>query len=52
MINTKASSQVGNSLQLSEAKERMVGIDGRVEGHHYDNPILNAMTCDVKFPDG
>ena len=44
--------QMSNLLQKLEVKIKIFGIDKRLVETYDNNPMINTITCVVKFPDG
>ena len=52
LLNAEVLLPQGEDMRLAKVIRRSVGENGRVVGHHSDNPILNTILYDVEFPDG
>ena len=52
MINAEVQLQQGHEFVTGKVKRHALGPDGRTMGSWSDNPIMNSMIYEVKFPDG
>ena len=52
LINIEITLQHGDILEYGKVKGKGLAPDGSIIGTYNDNPILNTLYYDVKFPDG
>jgi hypothetical protein len=52
IINAEVQLQLGNELSLGKVVRRALGPDGVTTGSYADNPMLNSIVYEVKFPNG
>ena len=52
IINAEVQVQLGEEMAPGKVTQRTIGPDGQVTGTYDNNPYLNSIIYDVKFPDG
>ena len=52
IINAEVMIQDGDKMAMGKVARRSLDADGRMTGTYHDNPFLNTIIYDVKFPDG
>ena len=51
-LNSEVTLKRGNNTQRGKVKGRTISPDSNIIGTHNDNPMNNALTCDVELKDG
>ena len=51
-LHSEVSLQLGEDMSVGKVTKQALGPDGVVAGTYDENPCLNAMICEVEFPDG
>jgi hypothetical protein len=53
MVHSEVALQLGENMSTGKVTQQLLGPDGRTAGTTYDdNPMLNSIVYEVKFPDG
>jgi hypothetical protein len=52
ILQSEVSLQLGEGMTVGKVTKRALGPDGTITGAYDENPVLNAITHEVEFPDG